>query len=76
MARSFGVRLLGTALVVISRFYRFKGQVMQSACFPSLPEYRSGLPKRFQATALQRLPPINAGLRKSKTVPPSGLGQG
>jgi len=25
---------------------------------PSSPEYRNGLPKRFRATALQRLPPI------------------
>jgi hypothetical protein len=55
MATAFGVRLLGTALVLISRFYRLQGQVMQWAFFPSLPEYRGGLPKRLQAAALQRL---------------------
>src|SRR6266540_2642401 len=55
MATAFGVRLLGTALVVICRFHRILGQEIRWASFPSSPGYRSGLPKRFQATALQRL---------------------
>jgi len=33
MATAFGLRLLGTALIVISRFYRLKGQVMQLLSF-------------------------------------------
>src|SRR6266545_2117479 len=52
---AFGAPLLGTALVVIYGFYRTPGQETGVGLFPSLPEYRSGLPKRFQATALQRL---------------------
>jgi len=55
---AFGARALGTALVVISGFYRIQGQKMQWASFPLLPEYRSGLPKRSRAPALQRLPPF------------------
>src|SRR5882672_11330641 len=55
MATAFGVRVLGTALVVSCGFYRLPGQDMRWASFPSSPEYRSGLPKRFQAPALQRL---------------------
>jgi len=55
MAPAFGVRALGTALVVISGFYKLQRQEMRWASFSSLPEYQSGLPKRSQAPALQRL---------------------
>jgi len=55
MATAFGMRLLGTALVVIRWFYRLPGQAGRWVPFLPLPEYRSGLPKRFRATALQRL---------------------
>src|SRR5262245_48939257 len=55
MAPAFGVRALGTALVVISGFYRPRRQEMRWASFPSLPEYQSGLAKRSQAPAPQRL---------------------
>ncbi|MGH9939348.1 MAG: hypothetical protein ACREAM_24160 [Blastocatellia bacterium] len=37
------------------RFYRLTGQRTQWASFQSLPQHRSGLPKRYQAPALQRL---------------------
>ena len=40
MATAFGVRALGTALVVISGSYRFPGQAAQWVSFPSLPKYR------------------------------------
>src|SRR5262249_39670606 len=46
---------LGTALVVIRGFYRLPVREMQWASFPSMPEYRIGLPKRSRAPALQRL---------------------
>src|SRR5262245_9152806 len=55
MAAAFGVRALGTALVVISDSRDLRYERIVQACFPSLPEYRSGLPKRSQAPALQRL---------------------
>jgi hypothetical protein len=34
MAAAFGAPALGTALVVISRFYKLTGQAMQWAFFP------------------------------------------
>src|SRR6266511_4887626 len=59
MAPAFGVRALGTALVVISGFYRLQRQEMRWAAFPTLPKYQCGLPKRSQAPALQRLAPFH-----------------
>jgi len=55
VAAAFGVRALGTALVVICGFYRLQRQDTRWACFASLQKYRSGLPKRSRAPALQRL---------------------
>src|SRR6266498_3052075 len=55
MAAAFGVRALGTALVVIFGCTDFRDKIPEWASFPSLPQYRSGLPKRSRAPALQRL---------------------
>ena len=58
MGGAFGVRALGTALIVICEFYRLQRQETQWASFPTLLEYRRGLPKWSRAPALQGLSPF------------------
>ena len=55
MATACGVRRFGAALVVIFGFCKLPRQEMRRPWLPTFGAIVSGLPKRFQATALQRL---------------------
>jgi len=54
----FGVRLLGAALVVLFDSTDFGDKSRGGLSLRSMSRYRSLLPKRLQAAALQRLPPF------------------
>src|SRR5262245_2861763 len=56
---AFGAPLLGTALVVIPGSIDVRNERPEWGCFPPLPQYRNGLPKRFRAAAPQRLSPLS-----------------
>ena len=55
MATAFRVRQLGAALVVNCNSTGFWDRRSELASFPSLPQYRSGLPNCYRAQAPQRL---------------------